>query len=168
MRWINLSACVLLVAAVGCGGGGSSDGDASRKLSADEQEYADEIAVVAGEEVVAPADAPCVGEGLVRAFGLKRAKELSLAEKNSADLSRSDAEKVIVVLDGCASLAELIVKEAQTSLGLSDAEVLRCAELLDRAKIRELMVRAQIDESTEAETKELQSDLLAALPRCKG
>ncbi|MEO5837374.1 MAG: hypothetical protein ABIQ73_28645 [Acidimicrobiales bacterium] len=158
-----------MVVAVGCGGGGSSgDAAGSRKLSSAESEYAAEIAA-ANEDLGSVAEARCVGEGVVRAFGLARAKELKLESKDTPVLSRSDAEKAVGVLDGCTNLAELLLREGKDSLGLSEAEVIRCAKLLDRAKIRELFVKTQLEDTVDAaESQDLQDDLIAALPRCKG
>ena len=170
MRWGHVSVCVVVAVVAGCGGrGGDSPRDAggTRALTPEESEYADKVAS-ANEDLGSAAETRCVGQGIVRVFGLSRAKELELEDDNTPFLSRSDAENAIGVVDGCTSLAELLLAEGKDSLGLSDAEVVRCAQLLDRAKVREFFVKSRVEDGANAdETRELQDDLIAALPRCK-
>jgi hypothetical protein len=165
MRWRHVCTGLLFLLA-SCGGDNLLEN--SDSLSADEQRYADEIATTAADQGFTVEESKCMGGQLVRAFGLSRAKQLDLAGEDTPAMKRADAEKSIGILDDCANLRLVIVREAQQDLKLSDEQVTRCAQLLDQSKVREMFVQAQMNQEVPDDlSQDLQKDLLAALARCR-
>ena len=139
------------------------------KLTADEQRYADVIAVASRANFTF-AESQCLGTSIVRKFGLARAKKLDFAEEvdNTPPMGQADAEKAVEALEACVNLAEYVIRAAQKNLGLTDAQIGPCALLLDQAKVRAFFVKSSMTNTTDPGALEsLQADLASALPRCK-
>jgi hypothetical protein len=144
---------------VGCGGG-------LLGLSLEEQQYADAIAATATSQLP-PAQAHCIGNGLVRFFGLARAKELELASTNISRLAETDAHRVVDVLEHCVNIREIMFRLTKAELGLDDAGVARCGKLVEPATARRWLLTIYTSTSDQA-SKSLAGEINPIVRQCKG
>ena len=162
------AAFAFLALLVSCGDDDVSP-EFSPDLSVDEQAYADQIAAAQGANVfLTPGELKCVGQQSVKTFGLARAKELDLASRDTPALVQADAEKLADVIDYCVGLSGFVLRSAQSNLGLGTAQVEICASLMDKTKVRPLVLAALTHKvNKSAEEAAVQAEVTTVLARCR-
>lgn len=164
---------VMLTLVSACGGGSSATASGATaplpKLSADEQQYADLIMGATSRDM--PLEhARCLGAKLVKSLGLKKAKELDLAQLTanpSTVRSEADAEKVYTALDACDGATLFVMRLDQKKAGLTDAQVISCAAVMDKAAVKTFFLASFEGKKGTDDDKTATALLNDTLAKCK-
>jgi hypothetical protein len=157
----------LTLLAACAGGGGASGAGALPKLSPDEQVYADEITANVNSQM--PIEkARCAGAGWVKTLGLKRAKELDLAniKSKAPSATAAEAEKLYEIFNKCADARLVLMRSAKANAGLTDAQVISCAQVLDAAATKTYFLTVFQGKETGETDKTLTKQLNATVAKC--
>ena len=140
MRWTTGCASLLLFATAACGGGSGDSGG----LEGDEKDAAAAISTYFEGEGMQATEASCIGDGLVRQFGIAHLKDLGVLDEKlkpqpgktrelKAFSSAADAPKAATITVDCVTVAGVMKEQYQ---GIDDAT----ADCLAKAFGRQRMI----------------------------
>ena len=154
MKWIAATLPVLLLTATACGGG-DEDPDSDAALTGADKTAATSITQFWMKAGVEKKGAECLGEQMVRSFGVAHLQDLELLDEkyhanDSADTvfsSATDAPKAAALIVDCRGLPTLMKQQYQ---GIDDETADCLAEAYGRDRMVEAMTASLKGEQGEA------------------
>ncbi|HEV8296477.1 MAG TPA: hypothetical protein VGQ20_04245 [Acidimicrobiales bacterium] len=154
-----------------CGDDGSLGGSTAPVVSGEEKEAADEIAASFRDEdngfgsEVTDAQAACVGAKLVKAFGVRRVREMKL-ESDEPDMTEAEAEKAADAVVDCVDLRQAFAQGMAEGGEISQKSADCLANKLSNADIKQMLVSTFQGEDDDDVATDLYAKLLGAMGDC--